>query len=842
MMPGLALACVAALLMAGGLGSDGLVVAAAATPDEAADVVVSEDDGDAASAGLDVVATASDRELAEMLAESRLLEQRWQAVHTIARRGRDPSPELFDAVRSMLSLAPDDAAHTDALALALSRFEWPTAIRELGAIAGDEAATLAARLTAIDALSRQSSRASAWALLNAVDGSGGGADVGAATDEREGGNGDDSSGHTASGAPMSDASAVQSALFDGLERLTGRSDLARRVSAWRGYLEEVAALSRAMWRRELIERHRAMSGSVGSEAAAAMEALGERVDALETTVESVARQWYISARPEDRSGVLAFMLGSGEKRLRRLGLELTAQRLWDGQPFDEPLRAALRGLLNDPHAELRELAARRLYELQDEAAAKVAAVKLREALPLSAQRDGVERSPAVLRVYVEMLGRRPQPGTSGALVELLTSSALRSEAAAALASSVQAGLLSADEQGWVRDGVRVLLSQGGGDPGLVRLMGLVATASDWEGWERWLTHESAVVRRAAAEAWAAHGRPMGRLLTLAERDAALQPMALAWTAESGRSVGVMRSLAAMAVDSELLAAWRKAMVAVASRVDPGAVLDAARAMVDRGVGFEAIEPVLGAGIARCDQLIRVASEGKAVNGAGESADGQEGGERGTDETATDDAGTDDVPNGEKLARLAVQRSALFVLRGTLRMARGTFAAAAADAAEAVAGLSATGQSDSVAAAEAMSLLAESSIASGRGDAAADALTLMLEQDRTRGYFEDAASNVLDALDRRADVGEPAWMAMVEAVAPTMERLESAPLRERWAAMLDAAVGQPQADPAPEVAPSPDADAPAPGESPADAVPTAEAAVTPALAPADTPVDGPAPSE
>ncbi|MEM8783412.1 MAG: hypothetical protein AAGE65_11230 [Planctomycetota bacterium] len=438
-----------------------------------------------------------------------------------------PADDLWwPLLRRIDSLPP---SLTDDFALATSRFEGKPYPEQLTRIAEDASRSVVARVNAAASLGQRRTKASALTLLELT-----------AADQPP---------------PLRDAS------FAALGTLSGRDDLGADAAAWAAWWEQARSLNAADWERQLRENlvRREATDDITT------DQLVDRLRELNITL-------YRLARPEDKPRVLTDLLGESLLPLRELGISLAEQRLASGGSFDEALRAALREVLVNEPAELRQRAATLLRDLSDEPAADRAAQRLAESK---------EHVTAVQGAYLLLLERLPRAISVDAAQGFLQDSALQSQAAAALASAARAGQLTGGQKRAVLRDVRGLLEARGGNPtaALVTLTGQVGQDREFEQIVGWLDHPEPAIRRAAAQAWADSQFP---LVFLAERadDPVIQPIAITAARQRGQNPQTLRTLALFppAPGTAARDAWVEALIAMAGRVAGDQALAAARAL------------------------------------------------------------------------------------------------------------------------------------------------------------------------------------------------------------------------------------------------------------------------
>jgi hypothetical protein len=436
--------------------------------------------------------------------------------------GGPPNDGLVDAVLTMRSGLPSELEA--AWARALGRYELERIADALAELAGDAQAPLEERRLAIRALGEHRALFAATLLIDLTS--------------------------------VNRLEQVQGWAFDALAELTHQPALGRDRAAWARWFNRASTLSASQWRRMLHEN--------------LLRQTRQREDVdkqMRDRLIQTQRALYRATEAERRPALLIQFLTDPLDQVRLLGLDLARQLAEDGGEFNEALREQLRSRLDDPLARIREESATLLGQLLDEKGADAMAARLSQ---------GRELESSVRRAYLLALTQMPRAVALRTANDLLEDPALGALSAGALAAAHRAEL--GDDAFWavVRDRVRKTLD-GVDSPKsqAVTLLGLVIAPDDTDDWSRiggWLNAEDERVREAAARAWAGSSRS---LAVLAERsdDAVIRPIALKAVAERGTRKETLRAVAARRpTEPEDIRLWERAMVALAGKVDPGALL------------------------------------------------------------------------------------------------------------------------------------------------------------------------------------------------------------------------------------------------------------------------------
>ncbi|GAB4188134.1 MAG: hypothetical protein Kow00105_02800 [Phycisphaeraceae bacterium] len=454
----------------------------------------------------------------------------WRAViQAVSTLPDDPPKELARPLMGLLDQV-DESMRED-LAAALGRYDQSDVVRDLRDIAEGEREPLGKRIGAISALGYHRTTQTAGVLMGLTD----------------------------PGQPE----AIQGAAFKALGVLTGLDHFDADRQAWEDWWQKHKGLWAKEWAEHLLENFERRE--------ARRRAYDQQ---LEDKLLESQRALYQANPPESRPDVLVYMLRDPLTPIRRLGMELIRQRLLDDLPFEEPLREALRDRLDDPVPSIRADAALRLRDLSDEPAAK----KIAQIL----NREG-ETVPSVLSAYLQMMARLPQAESVDPAIEFLNDEALRADAASALASAYDAGLMSRSQANRAAKLVRKYVEDGRPPaPPVITLMGKVGNKDDWQDIVRWVDHSDPAIKQAAAQAWADSDRPLNGL---ADRmnDPVIEPIVISAAIRRGSSAYTLNVLTTHRPQRERsIEAWRQALVTMASRVPAESVLITVRQVAQLG--------------------------------------------------------------------------------------------------------------------------------------------------------------------------------------------------------------------------------------------------------------------
>jgi len=463
---------------------------------------------------------------AQRAVESALSGQQAPEIHqavfrAVALSNTEISPALVETLLSMLGVA-DRSLSLD-LARALGQSSDPVLDQSLLAMVAYEQNPLSRRSDAILALSQHRTQEVAGTLVLLTD----------------------------SNTPEE----LRLRAFESLAIMTGRDDLGEDHLAWQRWWEARQMTSEVAFRDELLSNiaQRAISRA-------------DDQDHLQLRLVESQAALYRATSVEDRPAVLAYMLSDPLVPIRVLAIDLALSRLLDDQPFPEPLRQALRDCLTDESAILRQRAALLLRDLADPLAANIAADRLM---------TQSEPATEVRRALLRLMERMPRPKAVVPALEMLDDPELRAEAAGALAASIDAELLSAEQQFMAGDRVRKNLEPNvEPSPEVITLLGKVGNGDDWDRIAGWVDSTTPEVKRAAVQAWADSDRSLKLLADRAE-DPIVAPIVIAAAAERGEDPWTLLALVGKPpAQPQLLEAWKRAMIAMAGRVPADAMLQA----------------------------------------------------------------------------------------------------------------------------------------------------------------------------------------------------------------------------------------------------------------------------
>ena len=381
---------------------------------------------------------------------------------------------------------------------------------------------------------------------------------------------------------LTEAPEVQAAAFAALRTLTGLETYGEDRGRWNSWWQRARRLDATAWHKGLVDNFaRVRAAQRGGE------------QQLADQLRGVLRALYRASSPDDQAGTLASMLNDPLPETRRLALDLARERLVNGQRFNEPLRAALRERLGDPEPPARARSAELLRDLSDRRAAEAVARTLVV---------GEEQVGRVLSAYLQMMAQMPQKSAVDPIIGHLDEPGLRADACGALSAIARDGLLAPRRSDQILAKLRGYLAAGQlPSPQMVRLLGRIGRAEEWDLIARWIDDRDDVIRQAAAQAWADAPDRSLELLAARAGDPVIQPIVIRAAFERGQNPATLDKLAANPPrEAQFVPAWERALIAMAGRPTVGEndALRTARALLEKDPGQALIDRFLTAAIDR----------------------------------------------------------------------------------------------------------------------------------------------------------------------------------------------------------------------------------------------------
>lgn len=443
-----------------------------------------------------------------------------------------------------------DAQITEAYARALGRFDDGRVLTDLRTMATNDDRPLSDREQAVLALGHQRTKEAARTLIQL-------------TDPRQ-------------------PQVLRQRAFEALMMLTGRTDLDMNRDAWLAWWQRMSPLTADQWRGELINNFVRQS-----------ETAEQQRQYVTQRLLTTQRSLYRLTEPQQRPAMLVRMLQDPVQAVRLLAVDLAVERLLDNQPIPEELQTALRESLNDVSPKVRGRAALLLRDLNDEQAANRIALQLTEQQVLDFE---------TLQAYLRVLARMPRHKAVDPALALLRQPELRVDAAAALAAGVDRGLLNEQDKQQAIQRVRQLSLPRPSDPELITLLAKLGDDEDWQHVAGWLDESDPSLREAAATAWAHSDRPLGALAKRAD-DEVILPLFLEAARQRGKDAATWEVLLAMGPPQgdQNQDAWRRALVAMASRVPPDVVFSSVDRLAQLDQSTDLIEQTISARLETLDE-------------------------------------------------------------------------------------------------------------------------------------------------------------------------------------------------------------------------------------------------
>lgn len=226
-------------------------------------------------------------------------------------------------------------------------------------------------------------------------------------------------------ASPKEAGEVSSSAFEGLVRLSGRTDIPADQDSWAAWLRECDQYSESQWRLTL----------ASAMARRADQLAAERQGAVTRLIDSY-RRLHLATAPEQRSPLIAEFLSSDTPEVRELGFELAARELSAGSTLGPAVASAALTLTSSQHPKVRAQAATLLWQMAPA-----------EAAPGLARALGVERDPAAAGALLLACSRWPTRDLVPAAMSWLPhGSGASPQAATCVAAIAREGLLVPDGQ------------------------------------------------------------------------------------------------------------------------------------------------------------------------------------------------------------------------------------------------------------------------------------------------------------------------------------------------------------------------------------------------------------
>ncbi|MEX2212543.1 MAG: hypothetical protein WD768_00350 [Phycisphaeraceae bacterium] len=468
-----------------------------------------------------------------------------RAILSALHQSRRPLPEKTSEVVLSIIASIETGSFEDAAEL-IGRGSAAETIAKVTALAVSPTSAETTRLIATSALGYQRTQAAAKTLISLIE----------------------------SRQPAS----IRSAALAGLVRLSGIDSFNNDRARWQQWWSQARDLKPEAWQEHLLANFVRRA-----------EMLARQRTLFLDRLLLTQRQRYRGALAQDRQPILVGMLADPLDPVRELALELIRE-LISSETISEELTAAILQRLDDATPSIRAGATLVLRDLKHTGAADTVAARLAEA---------GEQDRTVLKAYLLMMRRLPRAAAVGPAINLLEDVSVRSEAAGALLTAYDNDppLISTEQSQRIGQRLRPQLA---GDedpePRFVELLGRVAEADDWKRIEGWLDSQQLAVREAAAKSWAAGNQPLPALAARAA-DPVIQAIVIPEATRRGARPDTMFALIEYKPKTEqLAAAWGRALIAMAGRVDSETVVKADAKLQKQGESTDLRQQFLSAAI------------------------------------------------------------------------------------------------------------------------------------------------------------------------------------------------------------------------------------------------------
>ncbi len=304
---------------------------------------------------------------------------------------------------------------------------------------------------------------------------------------------------------------VRAAAFAALTRLSGRTP-PNEPGVWDQWLESQGTVDGLAWLRGLIQ-------GLASRA----DGLSRKLDSAETQLVQTNRRLHLALPQEQRSALLASLLGDPIPRLRQLGFDLVDRELASSVQLDESVGLAAVGLIEDEDPRVRRRAALLVVRLAPESGAQAITDRLRR-----------ESEPSVAEALLRGVTRWPSKGCESQVVRWSQAQGLTRDAALDTAWSLHRAGMFADEHatGDLLEELR-LREIASLSASAMRLLSALGSPSDRARLAALLDAGDAATRRRAAEALVADPDSADAIIAAARSDTGLYDLA-------ARTIGLHR--------------------------------------------------------------------------------------------------------------------------------------------------------------------------------------------------------------------------------------------------------------------------------------------------------------
>jgi len=361
---------------------------------------------------------------------------------------------------------------------------------------------------------------------------------------------------------------VQNAAFVSLDQLTSLSRFGRDVKAWVDWWLRTRNKPLSEWLPDEFQRINDKLDGVQrqlTDARTENEVIRAKLEELMGEVYFLLKD---KSQPEMNTKLAAW-LGDRATAVRRIALSRVESRAGNGEMPSPEVTIALVDRLKDSDPELRRRSARVLDRARYD-----------ETGPLVAEALATETNLETRLAFLEILKSRPTSSAVPTLLTLMTDSATRDAAAAALNEVVRSGRLQEEYRAAALEAARLLFANSKSVPA-IRLMAAIGEQADIDAIIPLLDDQAAEVRVAAAESL----RPVpaaGAALLAHAGDPAVFPSVVDMLASGTADAAQFASLLGVTPpDATHRQRWRDGLLRLGSRAAPGelAAIDAALSAV-----------------------------------------------------------------------------------------------------------------------------------------------------------------------------------------------------------------------------------------------------------------------
>ncbi len=316
---------------------------------------------------------------------------------------------------------------------------------------------------------------------------------------------------------------VRAAARAALIRLSGRTP-PNEPEVWDEWLESQGAVDGLAWLRGLIQG-----------LAARADGLSRKLDSAETQLVQAYRRLHLALPQDQRSALLASLLGDPIPRLRQLGFDLVDRELASSVQLDESVGLAAVGLIEDDDPAVRRRAALLVVRLAPETGAHAITERLRR-----------EPEASVAEALLRGVTRWPSEGCERQVTRWALADGITRDAALDTAWSLHRAGVFTDEHatGDLLEEIR-LRETATLNASAMRLLSALGTPADRARLAALLEQGDAATRRRAAEAVVADPDSTDAVIKAATSDTGLYDLAARAIGQHRRDARGLRALIAL---------------------------------------------------------------------------------------------------------------------------------------------------------------------------------------------------------------------------------------------------------------------------------------------------------